>query len=844
MSTVTSTSVDEAARLEAVARYLSIEFPPEALKALNQVAHLAAQMCGAPVALLGLVDADRYHIKANYRWGVAMLPRDGSFCTATVAQHKPLVVNDATQDPRFAHLPLVAADPNVRFYAGAPLVSHDDRVIGVLEVYDRQPRTIRLDQIDALQTFAAQAMTLLDAALQSTVHRRELADIEVTKQTLAETEERFRDLFDSADDIILSIKSDAKLLHANRAWVERLGYSTKDLARFSITDAIHPDRREEFEKVFNAVVQTGMRERIETVFLSNFGERMTVDGWLMPKVIDGNVSLIRVIFRDMTERHQAEIAIGRARDAALEAARLKSQFLANITHEIRTPMNIIIGMLDLLAGTELAADQRDLVQTAQGSAEELLTLVNNIIHVSKLESGTLSVALSDFDLVGNVERIGSVMSVMAQEKDLEFSVRCDQEIPAVLRGDVPRLRQVLTNIVQNAIKFTERGKIELVVERERETQTHLLLHFRVKDTGIGISNESMPHLFEPFFQADGSAARQYAGPGLGLATAKKLIELMGGVIGVESKPGEGSTFWFTIPFEKRTIDTISIAARKKAFTGLRILQLDHSDKNRKIVEHFMTTWGIRARAVDSCAKALDRLRGDALQGDPYHAIIFDMHMAEMDGLTFAYEIKSDPVIAKTGLIMMTSLGEQLDDEKVRASGVGAYLAKPIEQSELFDSLTTVLARDASHVAAAASEKPVMSPPAVVIPQAERSSLKILLAEDRPLNQKLTLSQLRSLGYDADVASNGEEVLASVARKPYDLILMDCQMPGVDGYQATAEIRAREGDARRTAIVALTANALQGDREKCLAAGMDDYLSKPTKQDELDGMLSRWLGRTT
>lgn len=841
MNSVMPSTAIEASRLEEVARYLSIDFPAEAIKALDQVAHLAAQMCGVPVALLGFVDSERYHIKANYRWGVAMLPREGSFCSAVIGERQPLVVNDAAQDPRFRELAVVAAEPRVRFYAGVPLIARGGEVVGVLEVYDRQPRQLRLDQIDALQTFAAQAMTLLNAAVESAIYRRELDEIDQTKQTLAESEERFRDLFDSADDIILSIAADGRMLHANRAWSERLGYSTNDLGSFSILDAIHPDRRVEFEKVFYSVVSTGMRERIETVFLSNWGERMTIEGSLMPKVVDGTTLLVRVIFRDMTARKQAEIEIGRARDAALEAARLKTQFLSNITHEIRTPMNIIIGMLDLVAGTELTSEQRDLIQSAQGSAEELLTLVNNIIHISKLESGTLSVALSDFDLVGNVERIGSVMSVMAQEKGLEFSVKCDQDTPAVLRGDVARLRQILTNIAQNAIKFTERGKIELTVERERETQTHLLLHFRVRDTGIGMSPEAMSHLFEAFYQADGSASRKYAGPGLGLATAKKLVELMGGIMGAESRPGEGSTFWFTIPFEKRPIDTLSIASRKRAFTGLRVLLLDHSDRNRKLVEHFMTSWGLRPRAVDSCAKAIDRLRGDASLGDPYDAVVFDMHMAEMDGLAFAHEIKSDPLVSKAGLIMMTSLGEQLDDEKVRASGVGAYLAKPVEQSELFDCLTAVLARGAAHVAAAAAEKPVQPRPDVVIPSGQRSAFEILLAEDRPLNQKLTLSQLRALGYTADVASNGEEVLQAVSRKAYDLILMDCQMPIVDGYQATADIRSREASTKRhTAIVALTANALQGDREKCLAAGMDDYLSKPTKQEELDAVLSRWL----
>ncbi|HEY5610890.1 MAG TPA: response regulator, partial [Thermoanaerobaculia bacterium] len=352
-------------------------------------------------------------------------------------------------------------------------------------------------------------------------------------------------------------------------------------------------------------------------------------------------------------------------------------------------------------------------------------------------------------------------------------------------------------------------------------------------------------LFQPFAQVDGSLTRQHGGVGLGLVTSKKLVELMGGLMGVESTPGAGSTFWFTIPFEKGISATVVVAAAQLDLKSARTLIIDLSDTSRKIIDHYLVTgWGMRVGSAKSPAEALSELRKAANAGDPYRLVIFDLRLPQMDGLAFASAIKLDPLLANTGLITLTSIGERVDDAAMRAAGIAAYLAKPVEQSELFDCLTAAIAREqGSGTILTAEALPRVSTGAAKavpeVPKGDREKIRIMLAEDNTLNQKLTLSQLHKLGYLADTVSNGREAVDAMQERPYDIILMDCQMPVMDGYEATMEIRRREGESKRTTIIAMTAHALEGDREKCLAAGMDDYLSKPTKHEDLAATLARW-----
>jgi len=801
---------------------------------------LAAILCGTPVALLGLFESNRQKIRSNYRWAVRELPLDSPFSYSVIEKKDVVVVPDTAADETFASQTLVTAGPRVRFFASAPMFDRTGRVIGCLSVFDQGPKDFQPHQIESLKALARQVTALLDLADAVSQLESQLESGERAREELKEIEERARDLFENADDFIMSILSDGTLLHVNRATTEALSYSRADVAKMSIFDFVHPDSRGEFIKKFREVMSSGTTRKVETVFLSGSGHRRTVDGTLIPKVLGDRTAMIRVIFRDISDRKRIETELGRARDAALESARVKSQFLTNVTHEVRTPMNVIVGMLDLLQKTEISSDQRDYTQTALASAESLLATINNILHVSNLESGSLSIMTADFDLRGTAERIVEVMKVMASEKDLEIDLTLEGEIPTVLRGDVARLRQILTNLLTNAIKFTHKGSIHVRVAWERETENHLFFRFEVEDTGEGIPEEKIPRLFEPFFQVDSSAKRDFSGMGLGLATTRQLVELMDGAIGVESEVDKGSTFWFTVPFEKRVAHAMVVAARKSSLSGMRVIVLDRSETSRKIITQYLEVWGIRVRFETTADNLMERLRGDAALGDPYRVAILDLHSPDRNGVALTKEIKDNPSLAATSIILLTSLGEELNDEQIRAVGVSAYCAKPVEQAELFDCLTAVVAKSLPQAGQPTFQDPQQLPKVGSLKDIDPASVRILLAEDKPLNQKLTLNQLRNLGFTADVVSNGREVVEGMAAQPYDLVLMDCQMPEMDGYEATMEIRKREGRNRRTKIVAMTANAREGDRERCLSSGMDDYLSKPVKQDDLAMVLARWL----
>jgi len=818
-------------------------------------------------------------------------------------------------------------------------------------------------------------ITLRNLPLQ-TLYRSEIA--------LRESEERYRDLFDSANDLIQIISPAGAMMYVNQAWLKVMEYRQDEVEGWPFLEIVHPEDRQMFIDAFQTLLARNATDRIEARFTTKSGTIIQVEGSIVCGFQDGQPISFRAIFHDSTKRKMAEEALyhtledleaktgelqdayarietdrnnlrsaltvfaeiiadiekkkgfesyvyepmenphipicwkilncghlecpvyGKehircwqiagthcggqvqghfarkfndckecrvyklsitdpsfeiretfsnmmhilqikhnelveARQASEEASRLKSEILANMSHEIRTPMNGIIGMTLLALDTELTVEQRDYLETVRKSAYALLDLINDILDFSKIDAGRMTIDVTNFNLRVLMEDVIDTLAPQASEKGLELALLLGHDVPSLLRGDPGRLRQILLNLGGNAVKFTHTGNVLISAELIEATDAAASILFRVKDSGIGIQADKQQNIFEAFVQADGSTTRLHGGTGLGLSISKKLVNMMGGEIDLNSEPGKGSSFWFSLSFEKQQGVHPPEAAIGFDFRGTRVLISDDNETNRAILIKMFNSAGCIADAVSGGEAAIAALGAAAAAGSPYHAVVLEMQMPDMNGERTIAVIRKTGVIKDTAIMVVTSLGNRGDVARLRELGCEGYLVKPVKQTFLLDVMAAILS------ARAEGKRREISPMVTRYAILDRkfSNLRILVAEDNPINQKLIVAMLKRGGYGTiKVADNGRAAVEAVANDHFDIIFMDVQMPELDGLQATKMIREREAGGKHSVIVAMTALAMKGDRERCMDAGMDDYLSKPIDPHVLFKVIEKWARSQT
>jgi signal transduction histidine kinase/CheY-like chemotaxis protein len=889
----------EELRIDTLKNFQILDTMPE--QEFDDLTLLASQICEVPIALISFIDEDRQWFKSRVGLSATETPRDYAFCAHAIKGDDLFIVPDAAQDTRFSSNPLVTKDPHIRFYAGTPLITSEGYKLGTLCVIDRQPRELSEDQKRALNALGRSVINLLEAR-RKVIELNNLSEKSravLTVENTPENEKPIKAFFEIDDEksentshfkyylnhyliatlVILSVTL-AKVFIALVINIElpfilftfgvllcawrsgfRVGLYATSLTVLIMDYFFIAPYGMLFERTFSQnllllifFVQGTFISALCASRLKNERLLRQAGNELENRVFNRTKQLEKAnkdLQKEIQERNFLQEDLQKARDVALESVRLKSAFLANMSHEIRTPMNGVIGVTGLLLDTKLNSEQKRFVEIIQNSGESLMTVINDILDFSKVEAGKLELETLDFNLRDTVEGTIELFSNRAQTQNNELAMLIYSDVPLNLSGDAGRIRQILSNLISNAIKFTKRGDIVVRVKKIRETIGQIELSFSVTDSGEGISKEVQTRLFQPFTQSDASTTRRYGGTGLGLSISRHLVELMNGKIGVESEEGKGSTFWFNITLEKQKTLSMAIQNDTKVSStypeliGRRILIVDDNAVNREVLVYQMQTWGMDTHESATGEEAIKLLKTAIKTEQPFELVVLDFQIPHIDGLETARQIITKNSLAANlpipAIIALLPGDLKIDAETMQKIGISGFLTKPYRHDDLLDSIYKTLNLSQMGYTGESDIHITIKPET---PIKSVKSKRILVVEDNTVNQLVAQLQLKRLGYRTDVVGNGMEAIKALEIVPYDLVLMDCQMPVMDGYEATRKIRARDWKAAQIPIIALTAHVIESEREKCFQAGMDDYISKPVEKDALRLIVNRWLSTDT